>query len=89
MEKLNLALEELQTVNSTLASFKKEVTACTEVLTNGLKDEAFESSDESVRLKLKKNKLELEEFKQDVTAMTKKVDRIMVLTAQSIKEAQK
>ncbi|WP_275372497.1 hypothetical protein [Clostridium tertium] len=90
MQQLNLSIEKLNLVHSELTSFKKEMTASLEVLTNGLKEDMFDSSDEAIRLKLKKNKVALnDEVVPKVKAMIARVDKVLILTSQAIREASK
>lgn len=89
MERLNLSIEDLQVINNELVSFKKELTQGVHTLTNGLKEEMFESSGEAMRHKLKKNKIALDDFQAATAQMIKKCDKVIEFTNRAIKEAQK
>lgn len=90
MSKLNLSIEQLTDLNEKMRKAKAEILTCTDTLTNGLKEDIFESSGESMRVKLKKNKAELESnFSPKVKHLISSMDNIIIITADAIKEAQK
>lgn len=90
MSKLNLSIEKLTALNEKMRKAKIEIMSCTETLTSSLTDDMFESTGEALRVKLKKNKNELEtSFTPEVKKLVANMDNIMLLTAEAIKEAQK
>lgn len=90
MAKLNLSIEQLTDLNEKMRKAKADIMTCTDILTDGLKQDIFESSGESLRLKLKKNKAELEtNFTPNVKKLISNMDNVIMLTAEAIKEAQK
>ena len=90
MAKLNLSLEQLNDLNEKMRKARAEIISCTETLTSSLKEEMFDSSGEALRVKLKRNKNELESnFTPEVKKLISNMDNVILLTAEAIKEAQK